>query len=302
MNMGPSWGINLGESKIEGIVLADGASRNVLRRMRIPTELDKGYYHVLGQIHKLVEVLSAEVGIRPDKIGVACPGAVDPVTKTLKGTGWEVMNAKPILSDLQTYLGVPIKMANDASCFALAEARFGEVLDILPTAKTVVGILVGSGVGAGIIINGRILHGRQGIAGAWGHNYLDDAGGKCICGKFGCVETMISAPALENYYESLTHRRLDLDEISEAAERGNDEAAAKTIERLVYHFAKAISPVINILDPDAIVLGGAVGKTGALIQKAPDLIKRFIFNQRLDTLVLPPKLGKNATVFGAAML
>ncbi len=300
--MGPSWGINLGESKIEGIVLEDGASRNVLRRMRIPTELDKGYYHVLGQIHKLVEVLSAEVGVRPDKIGVACKGSLDPVTKTLKGTGWEAMDSKPILTDLQTYLGVPIKMANDANCFALAEARFGEVLDVLPAAKTVVGIIVGEGVGAGIVINGRILSGRQGIAGEWGHNYLDDEGGKCSCGRFGCVETMISGPALERYYESLTNRHLALDEISEAAEKGDDEAAAKTIERLVYHFAKAISPMINILDPDAIVLGGAVGKTGALFQEAPELIKRFIFNKRLDTLVLPPKLGANATVYGAAML
>ncbi|MFK8057511.1 MAG: ROK family protein [Saprospiraceae bacterium] len=300
--MGPSWGISLGESKIEGIVLADSASRQVLRRMRIPTELDKGYYHVLGQIHKLVEVLSAEVGVRPDKIGVACRGSIDPITKTLKGSGWEAMNDKPMLTDLQTYLGVPIKMANDANCFALAEARFGEVLEILPAAKTVVGVIVGSGVGAGIVINGRILNGRQGIAGEWGHNYLDDAGGKCSCGRFGCVETMISGPALERYYESLTHRQLDLDEIAEAAESGNDEAAAKTIERLVYHFAKAISPMINILDPDAIVLGGAVGKTGALLQKAPELIKRFIFNKRLDTLVLAPKLGANATVLGAAML
>ncbi len=299
--MGPSWGINLGESKIEGIVLEDGASRNVLRRMRIPTELDKGYYHVLGQIHKLVEVLSAEVGIRPDKIGVACRGSIDPVTKTLKGSGWETMDAKPILTDLQTYLGVPIKMANDANCFALAEARFGEVLDVLPAAKTIVGVLVGSGVGAGIIINGRILNGRQGIAGEWGHNYLDDEGGKCGCGRFGCVETMISGPALERYYESLTNRRLDVDQISEAADQG-DEAAAKTIERLVYHFAKAISPMINILDPDAIVIGGAVGETSALIRQAPELIKRFIFNKRLDTLVLAPKLGANATVFGAAML
>jgi len=300
--MGPSWGINLGESKIEGIVLADAASRTVLRRMRIPTELDKGYYHVLGQIHKLVEVLSAEVGVRPDKIGVACRGSIDPVTKTLKGSGWEVMDSKPILTDLQTYLGVPIKMANDANCFALAEARFGEALDILPAAKTIVGVLVGSGVGAGIVINGRILNGRQGIAGEWGHNYLDDAGGKCSCGRFGCVETMISGPALEAYYTSLTSRQLDLSDIAEAAEKGEDEAAAKTIERLVYHFAKAISPMINILDPDVIVLGGAVGKIGALIQQSPELIKRFIFNKRLDTLVLAPKLGKHATVFGAAML
>jgi len=276
--MGPSWGINLGESKIEGIVLADGVSRQVLRRMRIPTELDNGYYHVLGQIHKLVEVLSAEVGVRPEKIGIACKGSLDPITKTLKGSGWEAMDSKPIHSDLQTYLGVPIKMANDANCFALAEARFGQVLELLPAAKTVVGILVGSGVGAGIVINGRILLGRQGIAGEWGHNYLDDAGGKCSCGKFGCVETMISAPALERYYESLTQHYMELDKIAEAAEKGNDEAAAKTIERLVYHFAKAISPMINILDPDAIVIGGAVGKTGALIQQAPDLIKRFIFS------------------------
>ncbi len=300
--MGPIWGIDVGGTKIEGVVLESAASMSVLRRMRIPTEMDRGYYHVLGQIHKLVEVLSTEISIRPASIGIGVPGSLDPITKTLKSSGWDQLDGKPIQTDLQTYLGVPVRVANDANCFALAETRYGSVPEVLPTAKCVVGVILGTGVGAGIVFNGRVYSGRQGIAGEWGHNFLDESGGRCQCGRYGCAEMVISGPALERHYESLTGRRLPLEDIAAAAEFGNDQAAAQTIERLLYNFAKGIGAVINLLDPDAIIIGGGVGKIDALHTKGPDLIKRFVYNTRLDTLILRPKLGDSAGVFGAALL
>ena len=300
--MGPAWGIDLGGSKIEAVVLEDPSAARVLSRMRIPTEIDKGYYHVLGQVHKLVEVVSAEVGVRPDKIGIGLPGTVDPITKTLKASGWDALEGKPIQSDLETYLGVPVRVGNDANCFALAETRLGAIPEVMPAAKCVLGVILGTGVGAGIVFNGRIYPGRQGIAGEWGHNFLDDSGGRCSCGRYGCVESIISGPALEHYYEGLAGHRLPMREIAAAADQGDDLSAAKTIERLVYNFAKGIGAVINILDPDAIVIGGGVGQVAALHTQGPDLIKRFVYNSRLDTLILKPKLGDSAGVFGAAFL
>ena len=300
--MGPVWGIDLGGTKIEAVVLEGPSVTRVIRRMRIPTEMDKGYYHVLGQIHKIVEVLAAEIGVRPGSIGVGTPGSLDPITKTLKGSGWDVLDGKPMQADLETYLGVPVRLANDANCFALAEARFGSVPDVLPTAKCVVGVILGTGVAAGIVYNGRVHVGRQGIAGEWGHNFLDESGGRCTCGRYGCVETVISGPALEKYYQELTGERRPMVEIAARATRGDDAAAAQTVERLVYNFAKGIGAVINLLDPDAIVIGGGVGQVEALHSTGPDLIRRFVFNSRLDTLILRPKLGDSAGVFGAALL
>jgi predicted NBD/HSP70 family sugar kinase len=270
--------------------------------MRIPTELDKGYYHVLGQLHKLVEVLSAEVGVRPGGIGLASPGAIDPVTKTLKGSGWQHLDGKPLLSDLQTYLGVPIKSASRASCFTLAETRLGSIPASMPEAKVTMGLHLDHEVTAGIVINGQILRGKQGIAGSWGHNYLDDSGGKCFCGKYGCVQTMLSTSSLEQFYESQSSQTLSIAEIAQAAEEGRDEAAAKTAERLVYNFAKAVGPVINLLDPDAIIIGGVVGSLLPVATQAPELIKRFVFNSRLDTPLLSSQLNSQAVAIGAAML
>ena len=300
--MGPVWGIDLGGTKIEGVVLADAHQMRVLRRTRIPTEMSRGYYHVLGQVHKLVEVLSSEVGVRPEAIGIGLPGTLDPITKTLKNTGHEALDGKPAQSDLETYLGVPVKVANDANCFALAETRYGSVPAVAPAAKCVVGLILGTGVGAGIVLNGRLYKGRQGIAGEWGHNFLDESGGACSCGRYGCAETVLSGPALEAHYESLTGLKRSMKEIAALAEEGDDLAAAKTVERLVYNFAKGVGAIVNLLDPDAIVIGGGVGQVDALHEKGPELMKRFVFNSRLDTLVLRPKLGDSAGVFGAALL
>lgn len=299
--MGPKWGIDLGGTKIEAIVLEDTAARRVLRRIRLPTEADKGYYHILGQIHKLVEVISADVGVRPAHLGIGLPGTLDPVTQTLHNVSIEALDSKPILADLETYLGIPVRAGNDANCFALAETRFGAAAEAVPGARCVFGAILGSGVGGGIVVNGRVLAGRQGIAGEWGHNFLDESGGACACGRYGCVETVISGPALERYYRGLTGRELGMRRIAERAAEG-DEACAKTVERLVYFFAKAIGGVINVLDPDCIVIGGGVGQVDALYRQAPDLIKRFTMTTRLDTLLLRPKLGDSAGVFGAALL
>lgn len=299
--MGPQWGIDLGGTKIEGIALAERASVKPLARMRLPTEMAGGYYHVLGQVHKLVEVMAAELGVRPETIGVGLPGNLDPITQTLKSSGHEALDGKPLRRDLETYLGIPVRIGNDANCFALAEARHGAAAEACPGAKCVLGVVLGSGVGGGVVVNGRIYRGRQGIAGEWGHTPLLGEDEPCVCGRVGCVETVISGPALERFYERLTGTRRDLVDVVARSTRG-DAAAAATVDRLVYNFARGLGAVVNVLDPDCVVVGGGVGQVDALFAEGLELLPRFVYNPRVDTLVLRPKLGDSAGVFGAAML
>jgi len=183
--MGPIWGIDLGGTKIEGVVLENSNDLKVIRRTRIPTEAHKGYAHILKQIHRLTEVLSSEVGVLPEKIGIGTPGALDPITNTHKNSNTTCLNGQTFKQDLEDILGVPIAMANDANCFAIAETKFGAVKEKMPEAKVVFGVIMGTGVGGGLVVNGQVINGRQGIAGEWGHNFLDDSGGDCYCGKVG---------------------------------------------------------------------------------------------------------------------
>lgn len=298
----PIWGIDLGGTKIEAVILEDRKTLNVLKRMRIPTESHKGYLHVLRQISKLVETISAEVGFRPESIGLGHPGTLDPQTQTLKNCNSTVLNGKPMKRDLENFLGIPIKMANDANCFAIAEAMLGVVSEKLEYAPVVFGVIMGTGVGGGLVVEGKVLGGLQGIGGEWGHNFLDESGGECYCGKVGCVETVISGPALERYYAELTGISLSLKEINRRYENGEDEAAQQTISRLIKMFGKGISSVINIIDPDAIVIGGGVGNIDALYTEGVEEVKKHVFNPRLDTVFLKPSLGDSAGVFGAALL
>ena len=193
-------------------------------------------------------------------------------------------------------------MANDANCFTIAEATMGSVKDVVPDAKVVFGVIMGTGVGGGIVVNGQILNGRQGIAGEWGHTYLDDSGGTCYCGKTGCVERLISGPALEQYYENLMGIPLRLHEIVEQHKEGSDEMATKTINRMLHFFGKGIANVINILDPDAVVLGGGLGNIDLLYTDGIWEVEKHLFNHVLETPFLKPKLGDSAGVFGAALL
>lgn len=294
------WGIDLGGTKIEGVVL-DTAGQ-VISRQRIPTEQEGGYEHILSRILELVDILIEDSGYHPDLIGIGTPGTIDPPTGLMKNSNTLVLNQQPFREDLEETLGLPVRMANDANCFAVAEALLGRVPAEVPDARLVFGVIMGTGVGGGIVIDGRVHNGAQGIAGEWGHMYLDDSGGPCYCGKVGCVEKIISGPALESYYEQQSGQRRRLHEIVERHATGGDPHADATIERLLHFFGKGIANVINLLDPDAIVLGGGLGNIDILYTEGPKRALPFLFNPRLDTRFLRPALGDSAGVFGAALL
>jgi predicted NBD/HSP70 family sugar kinase len=294
------WGIDLGGTKIEGAVLDDNFK--VLARLRVPTEQEHGYEHIINQIKKVVDLLATETGQTPTTIGIGTPGTLDPITQTIKNSNTTCLNGQPMKADIETALGMPVKMANDANCFALAEAKMGIIPEKMPDAKVVFGVIMGTGCGGGIVINGEVLNGRQGIGGEWGHNVLEENGVVCYCGKTGCNEKVIAGPALENYYFMETGNQLSLKEIVKRHRIGTDEAATKTINRLTEMFAKAISVIINILDPDAIILGGGVNNIGEVMDEGVPKVEKYIFNNRMDTVFLKPKLGDSAGVFGAAML
>lgn len=292
------WGIDLGGTKIEGVVM--DAAGQVLSRRRVGTEQEHGYEHILNQIKLLVDILAEEVGHKPTQLGIGTPGAIDPPTGLLKNSNTLVLNGKPVKEDLVALLGIPVMMANDANCFALAETRMGCVHDVLPKARLVFGIIMGTGVGGGLVIDGQVWDGQHGIGGEWGHSFLDESGGPCYCGKVGCVETIISGPALERYYSSLSGEKRKLTDI--ISRREQDPHAAATVERLLHFFGKGVANLINILDPEAIVLGGGLGNIDLLYTEGADRVRHFVFNPRLDTPLLRPKLGDSAGVFGAAML
>jgi len=296
------WGIDLGGTKIEGIVLASQENPEVLVRKRVDTEADKGYEHVLSRIKNLIDDIAQEAGERPTALGIGTPGTIDPPTGLLKNSNSQSINQKPFQKDLEALLGIPVTMANDANCFALAEARMGIVPDVDPDAKVVFGVIMGTGCGGGIVVNGQVIHGKQGIGGEWGHNFLDASGGDCYCGKSGCTEKIISGTGLENYYEEITGVRKRLKEIIPAARSGEDPNAVKTLDRLVHFFGLGISTIINVLDPDVIVLGGGVGNIEELYTRGVAEAQKHVFNPRLDTKIVRPKLGDSAGVFGAAFL
>ena len=300
--MNPLWGIDLGGTKIEGVVLENSNELNVISRLRVPTEAKNGYEHILTQVKKLIDMLVEDSGFSPKKIGIGTPGALDPITGTLKNSNTVCLNGMPFKKDLEALIQAPVSMANDANCFAAAEAKFGAVKEEMADAKVVFGVIMGTGVGGGIIVDGNVINGRQGIGGEWGHNYLDESGGPCYCGKVGCVERVISGPALQKYYTSLTGNELHLKEIVARHQSNSDEAATKTIHRLHHYFGKGISNLINILDPDVIVIGGGVGNIDSIYTEGVEAVKEFVFNPRVDTIFLKPKLGDSAGVFGAALL
>jgi fructokinase len=291
------WGIDLGGTKCECVVL-DGDE--VLLRHRIPTERRGGYQHMIGQIAKLVDECADKLGQRPTLIGMGTPGARDPQTGVMKNCNTTELNGQPFKEDLERRLGIPVLIANDANCFALAETHLGAVRQHHPDAKVVFGIIMGTGVGSGIVINGQILNGHHGIAGEWGHNVLSPDGPECYCGKRGCVETLISGPALEAWYEAKAKRHLPLAQI--AAATAHDHVAKLTIDRLHLLFGQALANVVNILDPDVIVIGGGVGNVQSLYSVPAQTILPFLFNPRFRAPIIAPALGDSAGVFGAALL
>ena len=298
----PIWGIDLGGTKIEGVILKSITDPTPLVRTRVDTEASKGYEHIIGQIGRLVAEMESRSGLKPAAVGIGTPGVLDPILHTMKNCNTVVLNGKPLLKDLESSLHLKIELANDANCFALAETHWGIVHQSAPDARLVFGIIMGTGVGGGIVMDGKIWNGRHGIGGEWGHNFLDESGGDCYCGKKGCVETVISGPATERYYKTITGQALRLKEIVARHRDGSDAAATKTIQRLCHFFGKGISVITNLLDPDVIVVGGGVGNIDDLYSLGLEELGRFIFNNRVDVPLLKPSLGDSAGVFGAAAL
>ncbi len=298
----PLWGIDLGGTKLEGIILASVTNPSPVARIRIDTEASAGYSHILEQINALVTALRDRSGLQPEIIGFGTPGISDPVSQIMRNCNTTVLNGKPLKEDIEKRLNIPVILANDANCFALAETHWGVVKDRSPRPKMVFGIIMGTGVGGGIVMDGKVWNGYHGIAGEWGHNFLDASGGPCYCGKTGCVETIISGPALEKYYARITGRSISLKEIAERYRQGIDEAAVRTINRLSHFFGMAVSVVINILDPDLIVVGGGVGNIDAIYTEGVASLEKHIFNTRADVPILKPTLGDSAGVYGAAAL
>ena len=296
------WGIDLGGTKIEGVVLKSADDPEIMVRKRIPTEQKHGYQHILDRIKNLIDKMAEGVGDPPEKVGIGTPGTLDPKTQTLKNSNTVCLNGKPIKKDLETLIGAKITIANDANCFALAEARMGVVKSKGIDAEVVFGVIMGTGVGGGLVVNGKIINGRHGIGGEWGHNFLDESGGQCYCGKVGCVETVICGPFTQRYYKSLSGKEKKLEDIVALHREGSDSNAIKTINRLTHFFGKAISVVIDIVDPDVVVIGGGVGNIDELYSDGVESAREHVFNNDLQTIFLKPELGDSAGVFGAAML
>ena len=293
-------GVDLGGTKIEGIVLESKEKPIEVIRHRVDTEEKKGYLQVVDNIKSLVEYIENKINHKFDKLGIGTPGTLDPATGLLKNSNSQCLNGMPLKKDLSKTLDKTILIQNDANCFALAETLLGSVNDQYPHAKNVFGIIIGTGVGGGVIINGKTVYGSQGIGGEWGHTIVTDNGDECYCGKRGCVETVISGRALQTYYKNISGRKLKFEEIY--ATKDNDKYAKETFERLITYFGKGLSNVVNIIDPEVIVLGGGLSNINELYTEGYNELKKYVFNPTFSTPILKPKLGDSAGVYGAALL
>ncbi|HET7832167.1 MAG TPA: ROK family protein [Gallionella sp.] len=319
-------GIDLGGTKIEVIALHDNG-KELLRR-RVPTP-QGNYYETLQAIAQLVRDAEAELGER-GSVGIGTPGALSRATGRLKNSNSVVLNGQPILQDLEALLQRKVSIANDANCFALSEAVDGAAVG----AAVVFGVILGTGVGAGIVVNGHILNGPNGIAGEWGHNPLpwpepyELPGPRCYCGKHGCIETFLSGPGMvqlhhesvravpydvaqDRSFEAWTDSepltgsgRMALSSPAEIVQRAaqGDAACERSLQVYENRLARSLAHVINILDPDVIVLGGGMSNIERLYMNVPRLWGEWVFSDRVDTKLVRNLFGDSSGVRGAAWL
>jgi len=292
-------GLDLGGTKIEIVALdADGAE---LLRRRIATPRDD-YPATLDAMARLVRDVECELGVVAS-VGVGTPGSISRATGLLRGSNSVCLNGKPIIRDLELALGREVRIANDANCFALSEASDGAGKG----ADVVFGVILGTGVGAGIVVRGRVLEGANSIAGEWGHNPLpwprDDErpGPPCYCGRAGCIETFVSGVGLERDHFNATAEQIDAHEIEARAATGHLRCEA-TFARYENRLARALAHVINILDPDVIVLGGGMSNAARLYANVPALWGDWVFSDRVDTRLVANRHGDSSGVLGAARL
>lgn len=292
-------GIDVGGSKIEGLALAVDGSE--IWRQRVATPV--GDYHgTLQALAGLVARIETDIGQR-GTVGVCTPGALSPASGLLRNANSVCLNGKPIKPDLERLLGREIRIMNDANCFALSEATDGAAAG----ADCVFGVIIGTGTGAGIVVAGQLLTGPNAIAGEWGHNPLpwpqadELPGPACYCGRHGCIETWLSGPGMQGDHVRHGGETLDAAAIVALAGQG-DPLAVATLARYVDRLARGLAHVINILDPDVIVLGGGMGNIAMLYEAVPQRWGRYVFSDVVNTRLLPPQHGDSSGVRGAAWL
>jgi fructokinase len=288
-------GIDLGGTKIEGIVL--DAQGKELARKRVDTEREKGYAHILGRLKAVHDELAAGIGNAPHTFGIGTPGVVSPKTGLLKNSNTVCMNGQPVKADLEKLLGRKIEIQNDANCFAMAEALHGAGRG----KKLVFGVIMGTGCGGGIVHNGEVLTGPQGIAGEWGHMSINPHGPLCYCGHRGCVETFISGGGLQNRYAEQFGVKKTFREIETDYHAGEPNAVA--FMKIFFHnFGRAVANLIDALDPDVVVLGGGVSKFNAVYTEGIAEVAKCVFNDTLETPIVKHQIGDSAGVIGAALI
>ncbi len=292
-------GIDLGGTKIELVALDD--SSNILVRRRIATPRHD-YAATLAAIVGLIRAAEAELGAH-GSVGIGIPGAISPATGLVKNANSTWINGKPLHRDLAAALDRPVAIANDANCLVLSEAVDGAAAG----ARVVFGVILGTGCGGGIAIDGRVLIGANAIAGEWGHNPLpwpspaESPGPACYCGRHGCIETWISGPGVAADHARVTGVTLATPDIAAAAATG-DIAAQATLERFEERLARGLAQVINLLDPDVIVLGGGLSNLPGLCERVPPRWAAWVFSDRVDTRLVSARHGDSSGVRGAAWL
>lgn len=288
-------GIDLGGTKIEGVVL-DVNGKEVFRK-RIPTEREHGYQHILGRLKSLHDDLVAAVPGQPTTFGIGTPGAISPRTGLLKNSNTVCMNGQPVKADLARLLGRNIEIQNDANCFAMAEALLGAGRG----KKLVFGVIMGTGCGGGIVYKGEVFTGAQAIAGEWGHMSIDPDGPLCYCGQKGCIETFISGGGLEKRYAERYGVKRPLKEV-EAAYFAGEPQAVEFMQWFFDRFGRAMANLIDILDPDIVVIGGGVSNFKAVYTEGVAAVRKYVFTDELETPIVKHELGDSAGVFGAALV
>ncbi len=288
-------GIDLGGTKTEGVVLDDQGE--IIHRLRKATPQARGYDAVLQNIAALVLELETRAGT-PCMVGIGTPGSLSPVTALMRNSNTVCLNGKPVLADLNCLLNREIRIANDANCFALSEATDGAARGV----RLVFGVILGTGTGGGIVADGKLIHGAQNNAGEWGHNPLGSQGRPCYCGREDCVETYLSGPGLVKTWQHAGGRGpAGAKDITERAL--DEEPAAKTaLEHYHAHFARALANVINILDPDVVVLGGGLSSIDSLYNDGVRALKKHVFSDTLSTRIVKNQHGDSSGVRGAAWL
>ena len=291
-------GIDLGGTKIEGLALADDGREIDRRRIAAPRGNYDDTIRAVVDLIGAIEAAAAETAT----VGIGIPGTISPATGLIKNANSTWLNGKPLADDLSRALASPVRLANDANCFALSEASDGAAAG----APVVFGVIIGTGTGGALVVNGTIVVGANAIAGEWGHNPLpapeDDErpGPPCYCGRFGCIETFLSGPALARDY--IAHGGDDIPAIEIASRSERDERAAAALDRYERRFARAIASIINVIDPDIIVLGGGLSNMTRLYDRVPKLWGPHVFSDRVDTRLRRAKHGDSSGVRGAAWL